>query len=107
MQIEEAKEDVLAYFAKRDLPEGVRERIMQKCKKWIIATWVTSFCRIHSPLSKYYNKVYESVPSSFLLIASFLSSPNSSTRPPINTCNLSSKMVRKSILILSCSMSST
>lgn len=43
MQIEEAKEDVLGYFAKKELPEGARERIMQKCKKWIIATWVTSF----------------------------------------------------------------
>ena len=92
MQIEEGKEDVVAYFAKKELQEGVRERIMQKCKKWIIATWVSYFTRIHSSLWKYYNKVYESLFSIFNIIPSFLSSQNSSIRPQINTFNPLSKM---------------
>jgi hypothetical protein len=41
MQLAEDKESVLAYFGKRDPDEATRERIMQKCKKWIIATWVS------------------------------------------------------------------
>ena len=56
MQIEESKEDVLAYFAKKELQEGARERIMQKCKKWIIATWVHSFFTDSQFFMEYYNK---------------------------------------------------
>ena len=43
MQIEEEVCDVDAYFNKGLSDQVVKDRIRDKCKRWIIATWVIYF----------------------------------------------------------------